>query len=93
MDESPKDLGSDDPWGFAAPTSRPSSKPAFDVDQLGAVNEATFSESRGQRLENVEEVLKVGDKVQVEIKEVDPRGKLSLIPVIEGGDAEAAEGE
>jgi polyribonucleotide nucleotidyltransferase len=46
-----------------------------------------------KRLENVEEVLKVGDKVQVEIKEVDPRGKLSLIPVVEGGDAEAAESE
>ena len=46
-----------------------------------------------KRLENVEEVLKVGDKVQVEIKEVDPRGKLSLIPVIEGGDAGSAEGE
>ena len=46
-----------------------------------------------KRLENVEEVLKVGDKVQVEIKEVDPRGKLSLVPVIEGGDAEAVEGE
>ena len=43
-----------------------------------------------KRLENVEEVLKVGDKVQVEIKEVDPRGKLSLIPVLEEG-AEAAE--
>ena len=37
-----------------------------------------------KRLETVEEVLNVGDKVQVEIKEVDPRGKLSLIPVIEG---------
>ena len=36
-----------------------------------------------KRLENVEEVLKVGDKVQVEIKEIDPRGKLSLIPVID----------
>ncbi|MEY3733743.1 MAG: hypothetical protein RL347_1102 [Actinomycetota bacterium] len=46
-----------------------------------------------KRLENVEEVLKVGDKVQVEIKEIDPRGKLSLIPVIEGGDAEPAEAE
>ena len=46
-----------------------------------------------KRLENVEEVLKVGDKVQVEIKEVDPRGKLSLIPVIEGGDAASDEGE
>ena len=35
-----------------------------------------------KRIENVEEVLKVGDKVQVEIKEIDPRGKLSLAPVI-----------
>lgn len=33
------------------------------------------------RIENVEEVLKVGDKIQVEIKEIDPRGKLSLITV------------
>ena len=33
------------------------------------------------RIENVEEVLKVGDKIQVEIKETDPRGKLSLIAV------------
>ena len=37
----------------------------------------------GKRVENVEDVLKVGDKIQVEIKEIDPRGKLSLIPVIE----------
>ena len=43
-----------------------------------------------KRLDNVEEVLKVGDKVQVEIKEVDPRGKLSLVPVVEGGDTESA---
>ncbi|MDA9616493.1 polyribonucleotide nucleotidyltransferase [Alphaproteobacteria bacterium] len=33
------------------------------------------------RIETVEEVLKVGDKIQVEIKEIDPRGKLSLIAV------------
>jgi polyribonucleotide nucleotidyltransferase len=33
------------------------------------------------RIESVEEVLKVGDKVQVEIKEIDSRGKLSLVPV------------
>jgi polyribonucleotide nucleotidyltransferase len=46
-----------------------------------------------KRLENVEEVLKVGDKVQVEIKEVDPRGKLSLVPVLEGGDTGSDEGE
>jgi polyribonucleotide nucleotidyltransferase len=43
----------------------------------------------GKRVDKVEDVLNVGDKVQVEIKEVDPRGKLSLIPVIEGGDASA----
>ena len=37
----------------------------------------------GRRVENVEDVVKVGDKVQVEIGEIDPRGKLSLVPVIE----------
>ena len=37
----------------------------------------------GKRVENVEDVVKVGDKVQVEIAEIDQRGKLSLIPVIE----------
>jgi len=36
----------------------------------------------GKRVENVEDVVKVGDKVQVEIAEIDPRGKLSLVPVI-----------
>ena len=40
----------------------------------------------GKRVENVEDVVKVGDKVQVEIAEIDPRGKLSLIPVVEGGE-------
>ena len=39
--------------------------------------------SGGKRVENVEDVVKVGDKIQVEIAEVDPRGKLSLIPVVE----------
>ena len=38
----------------------------------------------GKRVENVEDVLGVGHKVQVEIAEIDSRGKLSLIPVIEG---------
>jgi polyribonucleotide nucleotidyltransferase len=41
-----------------------------------------------KRIENVEEVLKVGDKVQVEIKEIDQRGKLSLQPVIDEAAAE-----
>jgi polyribonucleotide nucleotidyltransferase len=38
----------------------------------------------GKRVENVEDVVGVGQKVQVEIAEIDSRGKLSLIPVIEG---------
>jgi polyribonucleotide nucleotidyltransferase len=45
--------------------------------------------SGGKRVENVDDVVKVGDKVQVEIKEIDPRGKLSLVPVVEGESAAA----
>ena len=41
----------------------------------------------GKRVENVEDVLEVGAKVQVEIAEIDSRGKLSLVPVIEGEEA------
>src|SRR5687767_1258177 len=37
----------------------------------------------GQRVENVEDVLSVGQKIQVEINEIDDRGKLSLVPVVE----------
>ena len=37
----------------------------------------------GARVENVEDVVSVGQKIQVEINEVDDRGKLSLIPVVE----------
>ena len=37
----------------------------------------------GKRVENVEDVLSVGQKVQVEIAEIDPRGKLSLHAVSE----------
>jgi len=45
----------------------------------------------GKRVENVEDVVKVGDKLQVEIAEIDQRGKLSLIPVVadEEGKADA----
>jgi polyribonucleotide nucleotidyltransferase len=45
----------------------------------------------GKRVESVEDVLSVGQKVQVEIKEIDPRGKLSLQAVVEdeAGDAPA----
>lgn len=37
----------------------------------------------GKRVEAVEDVLSVGQKLQVEIAEIDDRGKLSLIPVLE----------
>ena len=37
----------------------------------------------GQRVESVENVLNVGQKIQVEINEIDDRGKLSLVPVVE----------
>jgi polyribonucleotide nucleotidyltransferase len=45
----------------------------------------------GKRVENVEDVLKVGDKVMVEISEVDDRGKLSLSPAAEDAPAQPAE--
>ncbi len=47
----------------------------------------------GKRVENVEDVVSVGQKIQVEIAEIDPRGKLSLAAVVEEADAaEATEG-
>ncbi|KAA9375656.1 polyribonucleotide nucleotidyltransferase [Microbispora cellulosiformans] len=44
----------------------------------------------GRRIENVEDVMNVGEKIQVEIAEIDSRGKLSLVPV-EVVEKEAAE--
>nr|WP_062340746.1 polyribonucleotide nucleotidyltransferase [Herbidospora sakaeratensis] len=44
----------------------------------------------GKRIENVEDVMGVGEKIQVEIAEIDSRGKLSLVPV-EVVEKEAAE--
>ena len=48
----------------------------------------------GRRVENVEDILNVGDKVEVEIGEIDPRGKVSLDAVVEesaAGEAAASE--
>jgi polyribonucleotide nucleotidyltransferase len=45
----------------------------------------------GKRVENVDDVVSVGQKIQVEIGEIDDRGKLSLIPVVEDS-ADAADG-
>jgi polyribonucleotide nucleotidyltransferase len=45
----------------------------------------------GARIENIDDVIKVGEKVQVEVTEIDSRGKLSLVPV-DVVEREAAEG-
>ncbi len=46
----------------------------------------------GKRVDNVEDVVAVGQKVQVQIAEIDDRGKLSLIPVVEGAE-DSTEGD
>src|SRR3954467_14211415 len=50
----------------------------------------------GKRIAKVEDVANVGDKLQVEITDIDARGKISLVPVAEGdaaatGDAAPAD--
>ncbi|MEN9604074.1 MAG: hypothetical protein RL545_763, partial [Actinomycetota bacterium] len=40
-----------------------------------------------------EDVLEVGQKLQVEITKIDDRGKLSLSPVVEGDAAAASDAE
>jgi polyribonucleotide nucleotidyltransferase len=49
----------------------------------------------GKRIENIDDVVHIGDKIQVEIREVDDRGKLSLVPVdvVEREAAEKGAGE
>ena len=42
----------------------------------------------GKRIENLEDVMKVGDKVDVKIGEIDPKGKLSLVPAQDEASAE-----
>ena len=46
----------------------------------------------GKRIDAVEDVLGVGQKVQVELKEIDPRGKLSLAAVLTEEQQAAAAG-
>lgn len=45
----------------------------------------------GQRVNNVDDVVKVGDKIQVEIAELGDRGKISLVPVVEKTEDAAVE--
>jgi len=55
----------------------------------GLLHISELKKLAGKRVENVEDVLEVGQKLQVEITKIDDRGKLSLSPVVEG-DAAAA---
>jgi polyribonucleotide nucleotidyltransferase len=41
----------------------------------------------GKRVENVDDVVKVGQKIFVEVAEIDDRGKISLSVVEEAADA------
>lgn len=52
------------------------------ISELRKLNE-------GKRVDDVEDVLGVGQKVQVEITKIDDRGKLSLSPVVAESDAAA----
>ncbi len=47
------------------------------ISELRKLNE-------GKRVDDVEDVVSVGQRIQVEISKVDDRGKLSLAPVVEG---------
>ncbi|WP_323097060.1 polyribonucleotide nucleotidyltransferase [Intrasporangium sp. YIM S08009] len=41
----------------------------------------------GKRIDSVDDVVKIGQKIQVELKEIDPRGKLSLAAVLSEDEA------
>jgi polyribonucleotide nucleotidyltransferase len=47
----------------------------------------------GKRVDAVEDIVAVGQKIQVQIAEIDDRGKLSLIPVVEDGASDDAEAD
>ena len=40
---------------------------------------------KGKRIANVEEAVKVGDTIEVEVQDIDDRGKISLKPIGEEG--------
>ena len=47
---------------------------------------------QGKRIGKVEDVANVGDKMQVEITDIDARGKISLVPVATDGSGGGADG-
>jgi polyribonucleotide nucleotidyltransferase len=46
---------------------------------------------KGKRIAHVEDVVNVGDKLRVEIADIDKRGKISLVPVADEGPADSAD--
>ena len=44
---------------------------------------------KGKRIAHVEDVVNVGDKLRVQIADIDKRGKISLVPVEDEGAASA----
>jgi polyribonucleotide nucleotidyltransferase len=59
----------------------------------GLLHISELKKMAGKRVENVEDVLEVGQKIQVEITKIDDRGKLSLSPVVEGDGSAASDDE
>jgi polyribonucleotide nucleotidyltransferase len=57
----------------------------------GLLHISELKKMAGKRVENVEDVLEVGQRLQVEITKIDDRGKLSLAPVVEGDAASSDE--
>jgi polyribonucleotide nucleotidyltransferase len=46
----------------------------------------------GKRIGKVEDVVKVGDKLRVEVADIDNRGKISLVPVQDDDAADSGSG-
>ena len=44
---------------------------------------------RGKRIERVEDVLELGDEIMVRVDDIDPNGKVSLTPIVEGDEGDA----
>ena len=45
----------------------------------------------GKRIDSVDDVLSVGQKIQVELAEIDPRGKFSLHAIVDEDESKDSE--
>jgi polyribonucleotide nucleotidyltransferase len=48
---------------------------------------------RGKRIDRVEDVLELGQEIEVRVDDIDPNGKISLTPTGEGDEADSAGGD